>query len=139
MKKYLQKLDTLGLLLLLAAFIGYLVSNVWEKWNLGLAIAGGLMVIIGIAANYRQILTSLGKRSTKYAGNYVVSLILVIAIVAGLNYLGQRHPKRFDTTGSGRYTLAPQTTQVLRKLNGDRGYQSIFPRRGLCAAEGIAG
>ena len=74
MKKYLQKLDTLGLLLLVAAVIWYSVSNVWEKWNLGLAIAGGVLVIIGIAANYRQILASLGKRSTKYAGNYVVSL-----------------------------------------------------------------
>ena len=127
MKKYLQKLDTLGLLLLLAAYIGYLVSNVWEKWNLGLAIAGGLMVLIGIAANYRQILSSLGKRSTKYAGNYVISLVLVIAIVSGLNYLGQRHPKRFDTTGGNRYSLAPQTTQVLRKLTGDVDIKAFFP------------
>jgi ABC-type uncharacterized transport system involved in gliding motility auxiliary subunit len=127
MKKYLQKLDTLGLLLLLAAFIGYLVSNVWEKWNWGLAIAGGLMVIIGIAANYRQILSSLGKRSTKYAGNYVVSLVLVIAIVSGLNYLGQRHTKRFDTTGGSRYSLAPQTTQVLGKLTGDVDIKAFFP------------
>ena len=87
MKKYLQKLDTLGLVLLVAAIIWYSVSNVWEKWNVGLAIAGGALVIIGIAANYRQILQSLGRRSTKYASNYVVSLILVIAVVAGLNYI----------------------------------------------------
>ena len=127
MKKYLQKLDTLGLLFLLAAYIGYLVSNVWEKWNLGFAIAGVLLVIIGIVANFRQILSSLGKRSTKYAGNYVVSLVLVIAIVSGLNYLGQRHPKRFDTTGGSRYSLAPQTTQVLKKLTGDVDIKAFFP------------
>jgi ABC-type uncharacterized transport system involved in gliding motility auxiliary subunit len=127
MKKYLQKLDTLGLVLLVAAVIWYSVSNVWGKWNLGLAIAGGALVIIGIAANYRQILASLGKRSTKYAGNYVVSLILVIAIVSGLNYIGQRHTKRFDTTGSGRYTLAPQTTQVLKNLGSDLDIKAFFP------------
>jgi ABC-type uncharacterized transport system involved in gliding motility auxiliary subunit len=127
MKKYLQKLDTLGLVLLVAAVIWYSISNVWEKWNLGLAIAGGALVIIGIAANYRQILASLGKRSTKYAGNYVISLILVIAVVSGLNYIGQRHPKRFDTTGSGRYTLAPQTTQVLKKLGSDVDIKAFFP------------
>jgi ABC-type uncharacterized transport system involved in gliding motility auxiliary subunit len=127
MKKYLQKLDTLGLVLLVAAVIWYSVSNVWGKWNLGLAIAGGALVIIGIAANYRQILASLGKRSTKYAGNYVVSLILVIAIVSGLNYIGQRHTKRFDTTGSGRYTLATQTTQVLKKLGSDVYIKAFFP------------
>ena len=57
----------------------------------------------------------------------MVSLILVIAIVAGLNYLGQRHTKRFDTTGSGRYTLAPQTTQVLGKLTSDVEIKAFFP------------
>jgi ABC-type uncharacterized transport system involved in gliding motility auxiliary subunit len=127
MKKYLQKLDTLGLLLLLAAFIGYLISNVWGKWTLGLAIAGGLMVIIGITANYQQILASFGKRSTKYAGNYVVSLFLVIAIVVGLNYLGQRHTRRFDLTGGGQFSLAPQTTQVLGKLTRDVDIKAFFP------------
>jgi ABC-type uncharacterized transport system involved in gliding motility auxiliary subunit len=127
MKKYLQKLDTLGLLLLVAAFIWYSVSNVWEKWNLVLVIAGGVLVIVGISANYRQILASLGKRSTKYASNYVISVILIIAIVSGLNYIGQRHVKRFDTTGSGKYTLAPQTAQVLGKLSKDLEIKAFFP------------
>ena len=127
MKKYLQKLDTLGLLLLVAAVIWYSVSNVWEKWNLALAIAGGLFVVLGVAANYRRIMSSLGKRSTKYATNYIVSLILVIAVVAGLNYIGQRHPKRIDTTGSGQYTLAPQSKQVLGKLQKDVDVKAFFP------------
>lgn len=127
MKRYLQKLDTLGLLLLVAAVIWYSVSNIWGKWNLSLAILGGILVIIGVATSYRQILASLGKRSTKYATNYVVSLILVIVIAAGLNYIGYRHPMRFDTTGVGRYTLAPQTIQVLEKLHGDIQVKLFFP------------
>ncbi len=127
MKKYLQKLDTLGLVLLVVSVIWYSVSDVWGKWNLALAIAGGALVIVGVAANYRQIMASLGERSTKYASNYVVSLILVIAIVSGLNYVGQRHLKRFDMTGSGRYTLAPQTLQVLGKLKNDVDIKAFFP------------
>jgi ABC-type uncharacterized transport system involved in gliding motility auxiliary subunit len=127
MNKYLQKLDTLGLVLLVAAAIYYSVTNVWDKWALGLAIAGGLLVIVGIAANYKLILATLGKRSTKYAGNYIVSVILVIALVSGLNYIGQRHPKRFDLTAVGRYTLAPQTDQVLTKLNKSLDIKAFFP------------
>ncbi len=127
MKKYLQKLDTLGLLLLVAAVIWYSISSVWGKGNLTLAIVGAVLVIVGVAVNYRQIMGSLGKRSTKYATNYVVSLILVIAIVAGLNYIGQRHPKRIDTTGSGKYTLAPQSKQVLGKLQKDMSIKAFFP------------
>ncbi len=127
MKKYLQKLDTLGLLLLVAAVIWYSVTNLWEKWNLSLAIVGGVCIIVGIAANYRQILESLGKRSTKYASNYIISLILVIAMVASLNYIGQRHPKRFDMTSAGIYTLAPQTIQVLETLSEDVDIKAFFP------------
>jgi ABC-type uncharacterized transport system involved in gliding motility auxiliary subunit len=127
MKKYLQKLDTLGLLLLVVAVIWYSVTNLWGKWNLGLAIAGGVLVIVGVAANYRQILASLGKRSARYASNYVISLILVIALVSALNYLGQRHLKRFDMTGSGQFSLAPQTTQILEKLNRDCDIKAFFP------------
>jgi ABC-type uncharacterized transport system involved in gliding motility auxiliary subunit len=127
MKKYLQKLDTLGLLLLVAAVIWHSVSDIWSNGNLSLAIVGGVLIIIGIAANYKQILASLGKRSTKYAGNYVVSLILVIAVVAGLNYVGQRHVKRFDMTEIGSYSLAPQTIQILNKLNKDIEIKAFFP------------
>jgi ABC-type uncharacterized transport system involved in gliding motility auxiliary subunit len=129
MKKLLQKLDTLGLLLLVAAAILYSVTNIWSEWNIGLGIAGGLFIITGIAVNYRQILASLGKRSTKYAGNYAISLILVVAVVSGLNFIGQRHPKRFDLTSSGRFTLAPQTTKVLKNLGQDVDIKA-FPSGG---------
>jgi len=127
MKKLLQKLDTLGLLLLVAAAIWYSVTNIWSVWNIGMGIAGGLCIITGIAVNYRQILASLGKRSTKYAGNYVISLILVVAIVSGLNFVGQRHPERFDLTAEGQYTLAPQTTKILGNLDQDVDIKAFFP------------
>ncbi|MBN2318710.1 MAG: GldG family protein [Acidobacteria bacterium] len=127
MKKLLQKLDTLGLLLLVAAAIWYSVTNLWSVWNIGLGIAGGVCIITGIAVNYRQILVSLGKRSTKYAGNYVISLILVVAIVSGLNFVGQRHPQRFDLTSEGQYTLAPQTAKVLNNLDRDVYIKAFFP------------
>lgn len=127
MKKYLQKLDTLGLVLLVVAVLLSWVSNTWETWNIFLAIAGGVLVIIGVAANYKQIVGSLGKRSTKYASNYVISLILVIAVVSGLNYIGQRHPKRIDTTAIGRFTLAPQTIKILGKLSNDVDIKAFFP------------
>jgi ABC-type uncharacterized transport system involved in gliding motility auxiliary subunit len=126
MNKYLQKLDTLGLLLLVGVALYYSVTNVWDKWALGLAAAGGCLFIVGIAANYRQIMETLGRRSTKYATNYVVSVVLAIALVSALNFVGQRHVKRFDLTGIGRYTLAPQTNQILDKLDRDLEIKAFF-------------
>jgi ABC-type uncharacterized transport system involved in gliding motility auxiliary subunit len=126
MNKFLQKLDNLGLLLLVGAALYYSVTSVWDKWALGLAAAGGCLFIVGIAANYRQIMETLGRRSTKYASNYVVSVILAIALVSALNFVGQRHVKRFDLTGIGRYTLAPQTYQLLDKLDRDLEIKAFF-------------
>lgn len=127
MNKVLQKLDTLGLLLLVGAALYYTVTNVWNKWAIGVAALGGVLVVVGIAANYRQIAATLGRRSTKYASNYAVSVVLVIGLVAGLNYTGQRHTKRFDLTAAGRFTLAPQTAQVLGKLDKDLKVLAFFP------------
>jgi ABC-type uncharacterized transport system involved in gliding motility auxiliary subunit len=127
MGKYLQKLDTVGLLLLVAAVIYVSVTNLWDKWAIILAVLGGASIMIGLAANYRQILHTLGKRSTKYFTNYVISVILVLALVAGVNFLAQRHVKRFDLTGIGRYTLAPQTKQILDKLDQDLEIKAFFP------------
>jgi ABC-type uncharacterized transport system involved in gliding motility auxiliary subunit len=127
MNRYLQKLDTVGLLLLVAAAIYYSVTNVWDKWTISLAVAGAVLIVLGIVANYRQIMTSLGRRSTKYATNYIVSVVLVFAIVAAVNYVGQRHSKRFDLTASGKFTLAPQTLQVLDKLKSDVDIKAFFP------------
>ena len=127
MNRYLQKLDNLGLLMLVGAAIYYSVTNVWDKWAIGLAIGGAVLVVVGIAANYRQILETLGKRSTKYATNYAVSVVLVVGLVSGINFIGQRHPKRFDLTGSGQHSLAPQTVQILEKLNQDIDIKAFFP------------
>ena len=126
MNKILQKLDTLGLLLLVGAAIYYSVTSVFDKWAIILAILGGVLVVAGIISNYRQIMQTLGKRSTKYATNYAFSVVLVILLVSGLNFLGQRHVKRFDLTAMGRYSLAPQTEQILSKIDKDINIKAYF-------------
>ena len=127
MSKILQKLDWLGLLLLVAAALYFSVAGIWDRWAISLFVLGAVTIVIGLVANYKQILQTLGKRSTKYFSNYVVSVVLVLGLVAGLNFFGQRHAKRFDMTASGRYTLAPQTTQILDKLNKDLEIKAFFP------------
>jgi ABC-type uncharacterized transport system involved in gliding motility auxiliary subunit len=127
MNKLLQKLDTVGLLLLVATVIRYSVNNVWDVWATVLGVLGAACAAAGLVANYKQIMMTLGKRSTKYFSNYVVSVALVLALVAGLNFLGQRHSTRIDMTAGGRYTLAPQTTQILQKLSNDIDIKVFFP------------
>jgi ABC-type uncharacterized transport system involved in gliding motility auxiliary subunit len=127
MSKLLQKLDWVGLLLLVAAALYFSVAGVWNWWAISLAVLGAVTIVVGLVANYKQIMQTLGKRSTKYSTNYVVSVLLVLALVAGVNFFGQRHTKRLDLTGGGRFTLAPQTTQVLGKLSKNLQILAFFP------------
>ena len=78
MNKILQKLDTVGLVLIVATAIRYSINNVWDIWATVLGIAGAVAIVVGLAANYKQIMLTLGKRSTKYFTNYVVSVVLVL-------------------------------------------------------------
>lgn len=45
------------------------------------------------------------------------TVALVLALVAGINVLALTHPKDFDFTREGIYTLSPQTLTVLHKLD----------------------
>ncbi len=127
MKRHLQKLSDLGLILLVGAVIHYSIADLWNAWNLGLAIAGGTLLLAGIVINRRRILQSLGRRSTKYATNYIISVALVLGLAAAFNFIGQRHPKRFDLTAGGHYTLAPQTIQILDRLDRDVEIKAFYP------------
>jgi ABC-type uncharacterized transport system involved in gliding motility auxiliary subunit len=127
MRKYLQKLDYVGLALLIAALFSYWGTRIWHWWILALAIAGGVLVVLGTAVNFRQIMSTMGKRSTKYAANYALSVLLVVVLLAGLNYLGHRHPKRFDLTAQGSFSLASQTLQVLDQLDQPLQIKAFFP------------
>ncbi|MDR1726527.1 MAG: GldG family protein [Acidobacteriota bacterium] len=130
MKNILQKLDILGLVLAVAAVVWYSITNVWDKWNLSLAGAGAALIVIGVASNYKQVMATLGRRSSKYAANYAISLVLVLAVVVGLNYVGRRHVRRFDVTANSRFTLAPQTLKVVESLDKagkDVEIKAFFP------------
>jgi ABC-type uncharacterized transport system involved in gliding motility auxiliary subunit len=100
MNKYFQNFDTVDFSLL--------------------AIAA--LVVIGIV-----MLMNSRKRAAKYAGNSALLVILVVAIVVGLNWFGVKHAKRWDTTGSQRFSLALQTVQILKRLDKDVEIKAFFP------------
>ncbi len=53
---------------------------------------------------------------TAYASTYI---IIVIALLGGLNYLAQRHNKSVDLTSNKRYSLSDQTDKIVKNLKQD--------------------
>jgi len=133
MKKHLQKLDTVGLVLLVVAALWYpRVSEAREKWILALAILGGILVVIGLPRSTGRS-SPLSEALDKIRDQLRDFSDPCYCVVVGFNYIGQRHPKRFDTTASKRYSLAPQTVQVLTKLDKDLDIKAYYPGRTIPA------
>ncbi len=55
-------------------------------------------------------------RQTKYAAYTTVYILIVIAVVGGINFLANRYNKSYDATSSKKFTLSDQTTKIAKNL-----------------------
>jgi ABC-type uncharacterized transport system involved in gliding motility auxiliary subunit len=85
----------------------------WLTW------AGLALIVIGLAARIPGAMKSLGARRLKYGSNSLVYIILVAAILGGLNWLANRYPQRLDVSKEQRFSLSEQTRKILGALKGD--------------------
>ena len=56
------------------------------------------------------------KRQTKFAAYTTAYILVVIAILAAINWLGVRHNKSIDTTANKRYSISDQTEKIVKNL-----------------------
>jgi ABC-type uncharacterized transport system involved in gliding motility auxiliary subunit len=56
------------------------------------------------------------RRQLAKTGTLSAGILLILALLAIVNYFGFKYYKRFDWTGSHIYSLSPKTRQVLRQL-----------------------
>ena len=69
-----------------------------------------------MATEFKQRLTS---RQAKYGLNTAVYTLVALAIVVVANLIANRFVKQIDLTANQRYTLSPQTGQILDDLQTD--------------------
>src|SRR5882757_6726358 len=58
-------------------------------------------------------------RQTKYAAYAVTYIAVILAILATVNVLANRHNKSFDATSNKRYSLSDQTAKIVKGLKQD--------------------
>jgi ABC-type uncharacterized transport system involved in gliding motility auxiliary subunit len=116
----MQRLATPALLLgLLVLVLGGglrlyrpLSTTVWAT----ALIAGGLLVVLGLAASVSGYRDVWGRRATRYGLNSLVMIVLLLGVVVLVEAVSLRHNWRADLTENRRYSLAPQTVKVLKEL-----------------------
>ena len=109
-------LGWIGSILVFAAVLAWLVSPDQESLRRTLALAGLACIVLYGAGHWRGVRRSFERRQTRYGALAGTSILLVVAIVAALNYVLARQNQRWDLTAGGQYSLSDQTRQVLDTL-----------------------
>lgn len=55
-------------------------------------------------------------RQTKYAAYTALYVLIVVAVVGGINFLANRYDKSYDTTANKKFTLSDQTSKIAKNL-----------------------
>src|SRR5450759_2995808 len=63
-----------------------------------------------------SFLKSLQTRYTAYAGTYI---LVILAVLAAINFLANRYDKSYDSTSNKQFSLSDQTIKVVGNLKSD--------------------
>jgi len=130
MKKFTQ---ILGLVGMVGLGVGFLALLVGRRLNLFIELqllVGGMLALLGLAANLSGLREYFLKRAGKAQSEAVVQITgLVIALLL-VDYIAYQHNWLWDVTSNNLYTLAPRTKQILNELPGPIKLTAFLPTEG---------
>ena len=128
LKRALGLLGWLGVALVLAAVAISQLRPEWQ-WYRQLAIGGLVCTLLYVLSQWREIAREFSGRQARFGTLATASVLVVLGILAAINYLAARNNKRWDLTAGGQYTLSDQTKKMLHSL--DKPVRvTVFAREG---------
>jgi ABC-type uncharacterized transport system involved in gliding motility auxiliary subunit len=103
------------------------VYPAWAQYARYGAWAGLVCVLIYMAGQWRDVAGFYKGRGAKYGTMSIVSVIVFLAILVAVNYLGTRQSKRWDLTANQVYSLSDQTIKILKELK-EPVHVTVFER-----------
>lgn len=110
---------------LLAAISGLFLGSIYfivQMWMPILYVFLSAMIVclaVAIALDWRLYLEFFTLKTTKHGMNMGVLIVLVLAALVCVNYLGVRHNKTWDLTSERLYSLSEQTKKLVDSLQED--------------------
>lgn len=127
LNRILGLLGWLGVALVLSAVAVKFLRPEWLRVYSGLAIAGLVCTLLYILSQWREIARAFSGRSAKLGSLAIGSVLLVLAILAGINYIASRQSKRWDLTANKVFSLSDQTRKLLQTLDAP-AHVRVFAR-----------
>jgi ABC-type uncharacterized transport system involved in gliding motility auxiliary subunit len=116
LKRILGLLGWLGVALVFAAVAIRFLKPEWQQYYNGLAIGGLVCTLLYILSQWREIGQAFAGRQARFGTLAAASILVVLAILAAINYLSTRYNKRWDLTAASQFSLSDQTKKVLQGL-----------------------
>jgi ABC-type uncharacterized transport system involved in gliding motility auxiliary subunit len=88
----------------------------WNRYRWTLIGVGVVLVIASLLARVEDFRGLFGRRSMRYGVNTAVAVALLLGATVVVQALSFRHSARWDLTENKRYSLSPQTIQLLGGL-----------------------
>src|SRR5215831_19492860 len=127
MKEQLKKADVVGLAIVAASIIGLRTSGAKPVYFYILAGLGVALVLVSLVMKREEIGVGMRRRSTKFGINSATSVLLIIGVLAMVNYLGAQHQKRVDMTTEKIYSLSDESVKVADQVNQDLHILAFYP------------
>src|ERR1700683_4085815 len=118
-KETARFLAAVGGACVVAGYLRYSIQAELLRTSEILLMSGGVLLLAAIVVGFRQILDFFSRRSSQLGTNAILLSVAVIAILVLLNFLGFRHPKRFDLTTEKLFSVSDQTRKIVGGLQRD--------------------
>jgi ABC-type uncharacterized transport system involved in gliding motility auxiliary subunit len=118
MQRIFSIIGWIGTAIVFAAVGIRFVRPEWDQYGTQAAWVGLGLVVLYTLSQWREIFGYFRRRQARYGAVATVGVLVALAIVVAVNYLGARQNKRWDLTASRQNSLSEQTVKVLQSLTG---------------------
>jgi ABC-type uncharacterized transport system involved in gliding motility auxiliary subunit len=115
--RILSLVGWLGMALVVAAIGIRFGMPAKDQYAYYLAWGGLICMLAYMLSQWREIAKMFSRRQARYGTLTGVSILVVLAILIALNYIGKRQNKRWDFTETKVYSLSDQTKNYVGKLD----------------------
>lgn len=105
-----------GLILSVAGLVAGLVTKTWASLQVGLLIAGSILLLVWLIYTFISAQGFWQRRSTQAGTNALMATLSLLAILGLINFLAIRYSARIDLTENQLFTLSPQSQEVVKDL-----------------------
>jgi ABC-type uncharacterized transport system involved in gliding motility auxiliary subunit len=116
----------LGIAVLAFGAILPFVRPEWNRFRWIFLAVGVLLVLVSLLARVEDYRGLFGRRAMKYGLNTAIAVALVLGATVVVQALSFRHSARWDLTENKRFSLSPQTIQLLGGLKTDVSAVAFF-------------